>query len=343
MSIRRIWQATLLAAATGGGLSVSGHAEAQPISLNYESLSSMEEPLAFEIGDVTFALTGLVDARWIIDTDGDDADTSLIGNFQVNARTQLPNRLLVDLTYFGQDASGPTTFSGAGDNYTDNVALSVGSYWGAVLGGNVSGTVREQTRRLRGAGNAALAFDDFLGTLDEWSGGYTGRFGPWVVGTVVDEDGDLDLGAIFQRPAGTRDWRLTLRAAEGEYTPVGGNIRFDTRGFGVVGEVIYGSTTIDTGAGYEHFSSSGPGVDRWYLSSGVRWKSGALTISLEGHIGRIEGKDEKSASVGAQYDIARGVSANLGLNYAKAQVLLDGAPFLDTEESKAVLSFRYSF
>ena len=332
-----------LAAIAVAGLAAAGPATAQSVSLNYESLSSMEEPLAFEIGDVTFVLTGLVDGRWTVDTEGDDnSDTGYIANFQVSAGTQLANRWRIDLSYFGQEASDPTTVFGTGEDYTDNAALSVGSYWGTLLGGNVSGAVREQTRRLRGAGNAALAFDDFLGALEDWSGAYTGRFGPWVVGAVVDEDGDLDLGATFQRPAGTRDWRATLRAAQGVYAPAGGR-RFDTRGFGIVGEVIYGSTTVDAGAGHEHFSSKGPDAERWYVASGIRTKTGALTLSLEGQIGRIEGKDEASAALGAQYDVARGLSANLGLNHAKARVTLDGARFLDIEETKTVLSLRYSF
>lgn len=332
-----------LAAIAAAGLAAAGPATAQSVSLNYESLSSMEEPLAFEIGDVTFVLTGLVDGRWTVDTEGDDnSDTGYIANFQVSAGTQLANRWRIDLSYFGQEASDPTTVFGTGEDYTDNAALSVGSYWGTLLGGNVSGAVREQTRRLRGAGNAALAFDDFLGALEDWSGAYTGRFGPWVVGAVVDEDGDLDLGATFQRPAGTRDWRATLRAAQGVYAPAGGR-RFDTRGFGIVGEVIYGSTTVDAGAGHEHFSSKGPDAERWYVASGIRTKTGALTLSLEGQIGRIEGKDEASAALGAQYDVARGLSANLGLNHAKARVTLDGARFLDIEETKTVLSLRYSF
>ena len=46
-------------------------ATAQNISLNYESLSSLEEPIATEIGDVTFLLTGLVDASLTHDTDDD--------------------------------------------------------------------------------------------------------------------------------------------------------------------------------------------------------------------------------------------------------------------------------
>lgn len=343
MALFRVRRALLPAAIAVAGLAAGSPASTQSVPLNYESLSSMEEPIAVEIGDVTFILTGLVDARWSVEAEGNDnTDTSLIGNFQVNALTQLPNRWLVDLSYFGQHASDPTTVFGTGDGYTDNGALSVGSYWGTVSGGNVSGIVREMTRRLRGAGNAALAFDGFLGALEDWSGGYTGRFGPWVVGAVVDEDGDFDLGATFQRPAGTRDWRATLRTAEGTYAPVGGP-RFDSRGFGIVGEVIYGSTTVDAGAGYEQFASKGPDADRWYVATGVRTKTGALTLSLEGQVGRIEGKDEASAALGAQYDIARGLSANLGLNHAKARVSFDGAGFLDIEETRTVLSLRYSF
>ena len=343
MAAYRVLRDFLPAAIAAAGLAAGGPAGAQTVPLNYERLSSMEEPIAVEIGDVTFVLNGLVDARWTVDAEGNDnTDKGYIANFQVTAGTQLANRWRIDLSYFGQEASDPTTVFGTGEDYTDNAALSVASYWGTVLGGNVSGAVRELTRRLRGAGNAALAFDGFLGALEETSAGYTGRFGPWVVGAVVDEEGDLDLGATFQRPAGTRDWRATLRAAEGAYTPAGGP-RFDTRGFGVVGEVIYGSTTVDAGVGYEHFSTKGPDSDRWYVSSGVRTKTGALTLSLEGQVGRIEGKDEASAALGAQYDIARGLSANLGLNHAKARVTLDGASFLDIEETKTVLSLRYSF
>ena len=49
----------LLACAVAAGMAPASHAAAQDISLNYERLSSMEEPIAFEIGDVTFAVTGL--------------------------------------------------------------------------------------------------------------------------------------------------------------------------------------------------------------------------------------------------------------------------------------------
>ncbi|MCY4430182.1 MAG: hypothetical protein OXC11_07275 [Rhodospirillales bacterium] len=343
MAVHGFRRTLLPAAIAAASMTAGGHATAQTVPLHYESLSSVEEPLAVDVGDATFILTGLVDARWTVDTEGDDdTDAGLIGNFQINALTQLANRWRVDLSYFGQHASDPTSVFGTGDGYTDNAALSVASYWGTVSGGNVSGLVREQTRRLRSAGNAVLAFDDFLGALQDRSAGYTGRFGPWIVSAAVDEDGDLDLGAIFQRPAGTRDWRVALRAVEGTFVPAGGR-RLDSRGFGIVGEVIYGSTTVDAGAAHEHFWSKGNNADRWYVASGVRTKTGALTLSLEGQIGRIEGKGEASAALGVQYDVARGLSANLGLNHAKARVIHDDARFLDIEETKTVLSLRYSF
>ena len=159
----------------------------------------------------------------------------------------------------------------------------------------------------------------------------------------MDEVGSFDLGTMFQRPAGNKDYRLTVRATEGVFTAVDGSRRLDTRAAGVVGEVIYGSTSIDAGAGYERLSSSGPDADRWYVSSGVRTKTGVVSASIEGHYGRIEGEDEVSAALGLQYDVARGLSFNLGLNRASAPVTLDGATLVDTRETRIVLSLRYSF
>ena len=113
MTANRVRRAALPAAVVAAGMAAAGSATAQPVSLNYESLSAMEEPLAVEGGDVTVTLTGLVDARLSVDNeDGNETDTGSIANFQVSARTQLPNRWRVDLSYFGQHASDPTTLFG---------------------------------------------------------------------------------------------------------------------------------------------------------------------------------------------------------------------------------------
>ena len=334
----------LLAVIAAGLIGTCVPATAQTVTLNYDRLSSLEEPLATEIGDVTLLLNGLVDTPMSLNLENDGAaDGGVISNFQASASTQLPNRWRVNLAYFGQYTDDPELTVDMNDNFKDNVALSVGGTWGTVLGGNISGVVREQTRRLRGAGNAFLAFDDVFGKLENWGGGYLGRFGPWILSTVMDEDANIDLGAMFQRPLGNRDYRFTVRYSEGAYTSADHSSQFNTRAVGVVGELVYGSALFDIGAGYEHFSAQGPDIDQWYISSGVRTKLGVLTWSLEGQYGQIENADKKAVALGFQYDVARGLSANFGLNHENARANIGHISFIDTKDTKAVFSLRYSF
>lgn len=321
---------------------MAGTVAAQDVSLNYERLSSLEEPLAFEVGLATLVVNGVLDNSLIHDAeDGDASGAGFTGNLQIGALAQLPNRWRVGATWFGQYAASNVFDEESGDDYTDNAALSFGSVWGTAIAGNVSGAVRERTRRLRGAGNAALAFDDFLGGLGDVAAGYAGRFGPWTVAAAIDGDGNLDVGAMSQRPYGTSDYRVTLRAYSGEYA--GAGRQFDTAGASVVGELIHGSTSFDAGGGYERFTSAGPDATRWYASAGVRRKTGALSLSLEGHYGRVEDSDEVSAALGVQYDVARGLSANLGVNHSRAEAAAGALRLVDTEETITVLSMRYSF
>ena len=319
-------------------------AAAQEVSLNYENLSSMEEPLATEIGDTTLTLTGLLDASLTHDS-GDDteSDAGLIGNAEIGVLTQLRNSWRVRLVYFGQYASAGASGFRSGEAFVDNGAVSVSSAWGTLLGGDVSGIVREQTRRRRGAGNGFLAFDDVLGGLDDPGAGYLGRFGPWVVSAVMDGDSNVEIGTMFQRPRGNRDYRFTLRAADGVYHPADGPEHYDARSVSAVAEMIYGSTVFDAGAGFERLTSIDREPDRWFVSAGVRTKAGVVGLSVGAHFGRIEGQEEIAAALGLQYDVARGLSANLGINHAAADVTVAEATFMHVDETEAVVSVRYSF
>ena len=271
------------------------------------------------------------------------AVTGLIGNVEVGALTQLPNSWRVRLVYFGEYASAGTAGLRPDETFVDNGAASVGSAWGTLLGGDVSGIVREQTRRRRGAGNGVLAFDDVLGTLDDPGAGYLGRFGPWVVSAVADGDANLDIRATFQRPSGNRDYRLALRATEGVYRPAGSPEHFDTRSASTVVEMTYGSTALDTGVGVERLTSMDRELDRWFVSAGARTRAGVVGLSVGVHVGSIEGQREVSAALGVQYDIARRLSANLGLNHATADITVDGGTFMHVDDTEAVVSVRYSF
>jgi len=318
---------------------VPAAAQAQ-ISLNYDDLSSLEEPLAFEVGKATVLVTGVVDAPVTLAIDStafqEDVNVSVTGNFEVNAEMQLWNRWNLGVSYFGQ-------YDENTDDYSDNVAGYVRTSWGSLIGGNVRGLVREQTRRRRGVGNAALAFDDYYGGLRRWGGAYSGRFGPVILSSVVDEDGDFQVGAEFQRPIGHRDFRVTGRAGTGTYLAADGTTSFDSNAVDVVGEIVFGSSLFDLGMGYERLQSGSIDVDRWFVSGGAQTKIGVLSLSAAGHYGQLDGTAERSASLGLAYDVARGLSTNLGVNARKAEVTRQGIRIVDEDETTATASVRYSF
>ncbi|MEO9599001.1 hypothetical protein [Parasphingorhabdus sp.] len=317
----------------------AGSANAQ-ISLNYDSLSSFEEPLAFEVGDATVLVGGVVDVPVKLKVDDSifhgDVDVSLVSNLDINVEMQLANRWNIGASYFGQ-------YDVNGDDYQDNVAAYIRTSWGSLIGGNVDGLVREAIRRRRGAGNAGLAFDDFYGRINRWSGGYSGRFGPVTMTAIADADGHFEWGAQFQRPMGNKDYRFATRVSKARYRAADGITNFDTIGAGAVGEFVFGSSLFDVGAGYENLKAGPINLDRWFVSGGTQTKIGVLSLSAAGHYGELDGSPESSASLGVRYDIARGLSTNFGVNARKAQIARDGISVIDEDETSATASVRYSF
>ena len=83
--------------------------------------------------------------------------------------------------------------------------------------------------------------------------------------------------------------------------------------------------------------------NRWFVSADVRTKAGVVGLSIGCRFGRVEGQNEVAAALGLQYDIARDLSANLGINRAKADVTVEEATFMHVDETAAVVSIRYSF
>lgn len=326
---------------------------AQVVDLNYDRLSSLEEPIAYEFGGITFELTGVADVPVLAEYDnvsgGDQPsiDLEFVGNFQVAAETQLANRWEVGVTYFGQYSTDPGRLFLGGPmgqaDYNDNVAGFVRTSFGTFAGGNTGNLVRELTRRQRGVGNGFLAFDDFYGQLSRWGGAYVGRFGPSQIGLAVDDDGNFEAGAVFQRPLRQRDLRFAGRVRKAEFASADGLTQFDTIGVGAVGELVYGSTIFDLGAGYEDIDGPLSDIDRWFASAGAQTQLGGLRLSGELHYGEAGGEPEYAASFGAGYDISRGLSLNLGLNAEEARLVTGGAEIIETDQLSAIASARYSF
>lgn len=335
-----------------GSLCASNDASAQGVSINYDRLSSLEEPLATDVGGVTLAVTGVLDSPVRFDLQpmsNDNVDPGFIGNFEISATTELKNRWNVQLRYFGQyntdtndNILGFGGMPGPGD-YTDNVAGVIAGAWGSFIGGNTMNLVREETRRLRGTGNGALAFDRGYGQLANWGGGYVGQFGPARLSAAVDAQGNFDLGASWSRPLGNKDYRFALRYTDTQYLADDQVTLFDTKAVTAVAEFIYGSGTYDVSVGYEDLDAPAVSLERWYVSSGARYKVGALTGSIEGHYGEVAGEQEISAALGVQYDIARGLSANLGINHADAQATRNTAVVINRKATQVLTSLRYSY
>lgn len=307
------------------------------VNLNYESLSSLEEPLAFDYQDITFSVTGLVDAAVAYQEQNDSSDSLVFGNFQISAETQLANSWTLGAAYFGEYSESQD------DDYSDNAALYLGGVWGLGSVGNVTGLVREQTRRLRGVGNAELNFDDQLGELGDYGAAYIGRFGPAQFLATFDEDSNFEIGSTYQRPIDNKDYRFSLRYRESQYTPDNSVVTFDSKAFGFVSELTYGSTIFDLGLGAEQLTRGSFSADRKYLSFGASRKIGLFTFSGEAHFGDIEGQKETSYAAGLKVDIARGMSLNFGLNHSDADINLSGFSLLEEDDTKATMSLRYSF
>lgn len=315
-------------------------ANAQAVLLDYADLSSLEEPLAVQMGQATVVVSGVVDGRVRIDLDesvlSEAFDPGLVTNYQVAVETQLGNRWTIGATYSGQY----DTYS---DQYTDNVAGYVRTSWGTLVGGNVGGLVREDTRRRRAPGNAVLAYDDFLGQNARWGGLFRVTNGPFVSSFMVDEDGGVEAGTVYQRPYGRHDIRWSVRGRRGQIRAANGDRRFRTAGVNAVADLTYGSSIYDLGIGYERITGQGLELDRWFLSTGARTKIYGLSLSAEGHVGTIDGSPEYSAAAGLSYALSRGLSANLGFNYREADVERSGITVLQGDEKSTSASIRYSF
>ncbi|MBL4671172.1 MAG: porin [Arenicella sp.] len=308
---------------------------AEALDLNYESLSSLEQPLAAQYADVTFSLTGLIDAA--LNYRSNDEDSSLFGNFQVGAETQLANSWTLGAAYFAEYSSADN------DNYSDNAGIYLGGVWGTVSIGNVTGLVREQARRTRGIGNASLDFDDQLGQLDDTGLAYVGRFGATQLIATIDGEGGYEIAGVFQRPIGNKDCRLSLQYRDSKLSTDDTGIEFDSKGLGLVAEITYASSVFDFGVGLEQISTDNISANRKYVSFGAAHKVGVLTFSVEAHFGDTDGNNETSYAAGLSYDIARGMSVNAGLNYSDAQVDLNGFTLLNEDQTEGTFSFRYSF
>ena len=328
-SCRRLVAAALV-------LAVVRPAAAQDLSLNYDNLSFFEEPVAFEALGFTITYNQLVDQPVSYSFEEDDVDFNTRVNFRATAERQLANALTVGAAYFG-------AYERTGDpEFEDNWGIFGRGVWGRLSLGEVTGEVREATRRMRGAGNAELEFDDAIGILeDDLGAAYSLRMSAFTLNVAIDDDAHTDLGVTYDRPGRRMDYRVTARYVRSETPSIDRLAEFDTHTVVFLAGIAYGSFVTDISLGYERLSGSGVNGDRFFFSGGQHYKVRRLTLSAEGHLGTIDGDREVSGSLGARFDIARGLSINLGYNFATSDASIDGLPIRNKDISEVLMSLRY--
>lgn len=336
MSAARIIPAALLAAACA-----LPAAPSRAVELNADTLSYFEEPLAVELFGFTLTYNQLVDLPAVHDLRREETELFPRAQLRGAIERQLPNALTVGARY----SASYDTREEDGEEFEDRWAVYGGGVWGRLFLGEVNESVREATRRMRGTGNAKLEFDNFLTAPpeDDLAAAYRVRFSAMVLHAAIDENENLDFGVVYERPHGNVDIRLAARAARTEFTALDGVTVFDAHAAALSGQIEYGSLAADVGVGYEHLEADAAEGRRIYLSSGVHYKIRRLTLSAEGHIGDIEGDMETAVALGLRYDVARGLSLNLGYNWADSTAAIDGVAVQDAEVSEVAGSVRYEF
>jgi hypothetical protein len=217
------------------------------------------------------------------------------------------------------------------DDYTDNLAFSIADQWGVLAVGQVTDSVFGKTRRNLGAGNASLAFDQFVGGLEDDGAFYSIRFNSYELAATVDEKGGFELGANFERPIGVSSYFGALRLRKGEIISGEGSL-----GGAVVLAYSYGSLSFDTQVGIERIDTVHSGeIEHLFSSFGLGYKTGPLALSVEAGVGKLDDRKRYSATVGSRWDLARGLSLNLGVNYRNTEDIV--------KDTIAKGSLRYEF
>lgn len=312
---------------------VIAHADGQGVPINYDNLSFFEEPLATELGPATLSANILFDQSVQYNSESKRDFYNTRANAHILLETQLPTSAQIGLQYFAE--YNRLADNDENDEYTDNLALFLSDEWGTIALGNVTGSVRENTRRKKGFGNSDLAYDDFIGALDETGSFYSVRYNSYEISVTADQEGRAEAGISFQRPIGENNYFASLRLrkgdqAEGDTTDEGGK----TYGSAFVAQYTYASFLMDTQIGYEviDVTRTDDKNDHIFGSLGTQYKYGAYRFSAEGSLGRYDSEDRRALALGSRVDVARGLSLNFGLNYEYSD---------HNDETEGLASFRY--
>ena len=312
-----------------------GQAYAQAVPVNYDRMSYFEEPNSWELPGGTLSTNLTLDQTYWYDEQKSKPNhqTEIIGRARFEG--QLENTMRLGVDYVGH------FFRRGQRRYENQVQAYIADDWGTVAVGHVSLAVREDMRRRRGIGHAELLADDFYSGLDQDAIYYRYNHRAYTVSMVADRQGGAEIGVSYARPIGDSAYRYALRLRRGDTTdrdltdgvPTPIELgRAPAKGYGaaVVAEYTYGSWNVGWQGGYEYLDlkRSPDDANRFFNSAGLHYKTGAVSMSLEGLYGDYDGDQEVSAALGVNVDISRGLSVDFGYNWSDYMQLRTSQGFM---------------
>ncbi|MEO0773722.1 MAG: hypothetical protein AAFZ04_11125 [Pseudomonadota bacterium] len=310
----------------------SATAQQQSGLLGYDDLSFFEEGLATDLGGATLRFNFLLDQAYIDNPapGADDWNTTL--QFSTVVAGELGNGWFTGVAY-----TGIFDTDDAGGNDRHLYSVFVDAPWGTLNVGRVTGLLENTVARRNRVGNATLFAGRGLGSLNETGLHFVRAVNAYQIHFAADEEGDVQAGLFFEAPIGTGAHSFGVRAGTGKVQH-----RSPAVGTGSIEEIagFYGYTlgSLSVGAelGMQDVALDGvpTSIAQTYASLGSNYKVGRTSLSAELGWSRFNGTTSRAAGLGFRYDIARGFSGNLGLNYVDA-----GA----TDTWRIPVSIRYEF
>ncbi|MEM6407435.1 MAG: hypothetical protein AAF700_03350 [Pseudomonadota bacterium] len=320
--------ATLIAA--GATLPYAAQAQAQAL-LTYDDLSFVEEGLATDLGGAVLSFQGLLDQRYLVEPD-DAAERS---RSLAQARLRLEGELANGWT-LGAEYLGIFTYQGTGVSQ-HRFAVFTGGGWGQLSFGDVTAKLENAVSRGHGVGNASLAFSRGFGGLSLTGAHYMQTINAYQIHVAVDEYENAQVGLVYEAPVAAGAWTWGARAGTGLLQERSAGIGFgDTRELAAFAGYTRGAFSVGAELGTQDITLDGAAASQSqdFASIGLKYKAGRSSFSMELGHAEFNAVDYEAVALGYRYDIARGLSVNVGANY------LDN----DVDSTWTVpLSIRYEF
>lgn len=299
-------------------ISFIGSLPAYAGGLNSDAITFFEKPFTYEAFDGVFELNTNVAVGYQSQNNGNSKfDThelvTLYGFYK-----QLDNGTETSITYFSDYANERN------DAYEDLIRISAKDQWGEVIVGDVSSLIFERTNRFNGDNLIPnISNDQFSLPLDNYGVFYQWQTPAtqWMI--AVDKDANIEVGTRYYKPINGVEYVLSAHANHVE------NDRGDAQGvnasdsIALTAQAQRGRWIVDTQLLSEKLSLlSGNSITLKGFSGGIHYKGNRWQVSMNATERENELDDtERRIGIDAQYDVARGLSLNLGTNVFNTELL----------------------